>query len=126
MFKIIESIILKILSTPTKEPLTNDCVLLGLSDFDYSTHTIKLDKNNMMGIEYNWTYRIRIDGIRTTDKKSFKKMMDSLVDHAKYCGYNTLLFADHLDNDVMNMFLEYGFVEETGDRYNHYLTYEIN
>ena len=126
MFEKIEAIILKILSSSTAELLTNDCKLLPLSDFDYASHTIKLDRNNMMGIEYNWLFRIRIDGIRTTDKKSFKKMMDSLVNHAKDCGYNSLLFADHLDNDVLNMFLEYGFIEETGDRYNHYLTYEIN
>lgn len=99
----------------------------GIVEFPFCSEVIVLDEMNQMGIEFNWDVRIRIDGVVTTDLSSFIKMMDALVMIAKRFGYSQLYFADELTDDVLEMFMCYGFMEirVLGDEWNHYLEYCI-
>ncbi|MDO4509693.1 MAG: hypothetical protein Q4B53_07210 [Lachnospiraceae bacterium] len=93
------------------------------ADFPYCSDVIYLDKQNQIGIEFNWNIRIRIDGILTTDENSFIRMMDALMYIARDLGYDYIIFADFLADEIVEMFLRYGF-EETksdGDPNTHYL-----
>lgn len=99
----------------------------GVQEFPFCTDVIVLDEKNQMGIEFNWDVRIRVDGVVTTDLGSFIKMMDTLVIIAKRFGYSKLYFADDLTDDMLEMFMCYGFTETRvlGDEWNHYLDYCI-
>lgn len=95
--------------------------------FPFCSEVIVLNETNKMGIEFNWDVRVRIDGVIATDLDSFIKMMDALVIVAKKFGYNKLFFADYLSDEVLEMFLFYGFTEiqVQGDDGNHYLDYTM-
>lgn len=96
-------------------------------DFPFCSDVIYKDEQNQVGIEFSWDTRIRIDGVVTTDEESFFQMMDALVELSNRFGYFTLFFADSLTDDVLDMFLAYGFTETQvwGDPYNHYLNFDI-
>lgn len=109
----------------------NKCKIVKVSDatadFPFCTNVIYLDEQNQMGIEFNWDIRIRIDGVLTTDDDSFVQMMDALVEIAKKFKYKELFFADSLAEEILDMFLNYGFAETNvlGDSYNHYLDMKL-
>ena len=119
--------------------IINGCKLIEWSkktkDFPFCSHILLLNRKNQIGIEYNKVgirnqNKIRIDGVETSDEKSFSQMMDALVEHAKHTDYGKLMFCDELNDDVLDMFLQYGFCEseKDGSLYNNllYLTIDEN
>lgn len=123
----------KLLSRPTaqEDNTVNGCKIVKVSDktadFPFCSDIIYLNEQNQMGIEFNWNIRIRIDGVITTDEESFVQMMDALVEIAKRFAYNQLFFADFLSEELVEMFLNYGFGETKvlGDPHSHYLDMEL-
>lgn len=109
----------------------NGCEVVKASDktadFPFCSDIIYLNEQNQMGVEFNWDVRIRIDGVLTTDDDSFIQMMDALVEIARRFEYKQLFFADSLSEEVLDMFLNYGFGETKvlGDPYNHYLDFYL-
>ena len=109
----------------------NGCLLVKPSEetqlLDFCSDVLYLNEKIQVGLEFNWDIRVRIDGVITTDEESFIQMMDAVVVIAKRFQYPKLFFADSLKDEVLEMFLNYGFVETAvmGDPYNHYLDFDI-
>lgn len=109
----------------------NGCEFIKASektaDFPFCSDIIFLNDQNQMGVEFNWDVQIRINGVLTTDEDSFIQMMDALVEIAKRFKYKHLFFADSLSEEVLAMFLSYGFGETKvlGDSYNYYLDFYL-
>ena len=121
----------KLINKTVPDNTVNGCKVLKVSkdtkDFPFCSDIIYKDPQNQIGIEFNWDIRIRIDGLVTTDEDSFVQMMDALVELSRRFGYDKLFFADSLTDDVLDMFLTYGFKETQvlGDPYNHYLDLDL-
>lgn len=94
-------------------------------DFFPATENLYLNKQNQMGVELN-AY-IRISGIEVTDYDSFVRMMRALKALARRYGYKDIRYMDTLTDDVLDMFLKFGFSERivSGDYWNHYLYLKI-
>lgn len=93
----------------------------------YCDHLVMLDNNNVMGIELNQNYKIRIDGVTSSDYHSFASMMDALVTYGRTNGYRYIHYADSLSNKMYQFFIKYGYKNENiiGDEWNKYLHYEL-
>ncbi len=96
------------------------------NEFPFCSHVAVKDKNNLIGFEFNCS-QIRVDGVRVKDFNSFSKLMDVLVALARRDGYTRIFFGDSLYDELLVMFLRYGFLEKIvdTDRWNHYLYLEV-
>lgn len=119
----------RLIKKTVPENRVNGCKVVKRSkktkDFPFCSHVLYLNKKNQIGIEYNDKIQIRIDGVATSGEQSFIQMMDALIEHAKSLEYGKVVFCDALPDDVLEMFLNYGFVEAEVEQYNHYLHIEI-
>lgn len=108
----------------------NGCNIVSDVDiklFPFCSKIIYCDECNQLGIEFTCDFRIRINGVVSSDLKSFTKLMDTLVLFAKRYGYKKLFYADKLSEEMMERFHDYGFVETQvlGDDWNHYMNYVL-
>ncbi len=96
---------------------------------DFAEDVLRLNEANSIAIEYvgytpeeyNGKARIRIDAVATTGWESFAEMMDALVKYAVRCGYRRIVFEGYLEDELLEMFRDYGFDEYafSNDRNSH-------
>lgn len=95
-------------------------------EFPFCSHVAVKDKNNLIGFEFNGS-QIRVDVVRVKDFNSFEELMDDIVSLARGEGYVRIFFGDTLSDELLVMFLQYGFRDKVvdTDRWNHYLYLEV-
>lgn len=107
--------------------ITNRNRKRNMPEENYGTYLLKKNFRNMLSFEQSISgSQIRIDGIKTSDEDSFKKLIIELKRIAGELGCKRLFYADSKDERIISLFKACGFIEEASlDCWNCYLSYEI-